>query len=189
MRQQGQIQGKKANGPSSEPPVELNDTASEFEHRLLVQIVDAIWLPDSHTDDEQWALLSLILAMIRDSKPRNEIEGMLVVQLIVAHFAGLKCYEKAAANNQTYQGAVEFLKLGTRLSSVCMQYREALDKGRRSRQRKNTIVQVHIDARAATLIADTSTAAKSSPVKTVHLKANTKSLKPSKNCKQNVRLS
>ena len=58
--------------------------------------------------------MSAVLAAMIGMKPRDELEGMLVGQLIAAHNAGMECYRRAMIGEQTFEGRRENLSRQSR---------------------------------------------------------------------------
>src|ERR1700720_2914533 len=86
----------------------------DFSKFLIDQV--AFVLGREPDDFDEWGRQTeATLAAIVGIKPRDEIEGMLVAQLIASHNAGMECYRRAMFRNQTFDGRHENLKQTTKL--------------------------------------------------------------------------
>jgi hypothetical protein len=87
--------------------------------------------------------MSAVLAAMIGMKPRDELEGMLVGQLIAAHNAGMECYRRAMIGEQTFEGRRENLNQANKLSRTYAALVEALDRHRGKGQQHVKVEHVH----------------------------------------------
>jgi hypothetical protein len=66
----------------------------DFSTILANQVVKALWR-EPYDFDEQTQLMQAALAAMIGMKPRDELEGMLIGQLIATHHAAMECYRRA----------------------------------------------------------------------------------------------
>src|SRR5262245_58757028 len=65
-------------------------------HRLLTQIAEALWLPDTLADEDKVERIQAAAAALEGLRPRDELEGMLAVQMVATHSAAMDCLRRAA---------------------------------------------------------------------------------------------
>src|SRR3984893_13530953 len=119
-------------------------------HPLLPRV--AYVLGREPDDFDEWGRQTeATLAVIVGIKPRDEIEGMLVAQLIASHNAAMECYRRAMLRNQNFDGRHENLKQATKLSRTYAALTEALDRHRGKGQQGITVEHVHVHAGARTV--------------------------------------
>jgi hypothetical protein len=93
---------------------------------LVHQVVNALWRhPGS---DEVTRQIEATLAAMIGMKPRDELEGMLIGQLIASHNAAMECYRRAMIGEQTFEGRRENLNQANKLSRTYAALTEALDR-------------------------------------------------------------
>jgi len=79
-------------------------------------------------------------------KPRDELEGMLIGQLIASHNAAMECYRRAMIGEQTFEGRRENLNQASKLSRTCAALTEALDRHRGKGRQHITVEHVNVHA-------------------------------------------
>jgi hypothetical protein len=110
---------------------------------LANQAVQALWLKhsDPATRDKQY---SATVAALIGISPKDELEGMMAVQLIAAHNAAMECYRRAMIGEQTFEGRRENLAQANKLSRSFATLLEALNRHRGKGQQKVTVEHVHV---------------------------------------------
>ena len=101
---------------------------------LFNQVVNAL-----HTNPKEPLAAStanLALALLHRLAPRNELEGMLCVQLIVAHVASMDASRRGLHAEQSVAGRQAYLGLARKLMALFTTQVETLN-----RLRGNTVVQ------------------------------------------------
>jgi hypothetical protein len=117
----------------------------DFSNILANQVVKALWL--EHCDlDERTQLMEAALAAMIGMKPRDELEGMLISQLIATHNAAMECYRRAMLGEQTFEGRRENLNQANKLCRSYAALTEALDRHRGKGQQRITVEHVNVHA-------------------------------------------
>ena len=101
---------------------------------LFNQLINAL-----HTDPKEplsASTANLALALLHRLAPRNELEGMLCVQLIVAHVASMDTSRRGLHADQSVGGRQAYLGLARKLMALFTTQVETLN-----RLRGNTVVQ------------------------------------------------
>jgi hypothetical protein len=98
---------------------------------------------DKESRDEQY---SAIVAGLMGIAPRDELEGVIAVQLLAAHNATMECYRRAMVGEQTFEGRRENLSQANKLSRTCALLLDALNRHRGKGQQKVTVEHVHVNA-------------------------------------------
>lgn len=112
---------------------------------LANQAVNALWM--KHSDDETIdRQLGAVVAALKGIGPRDELEGMMAVQLVAAHNAALECYRRAMIPDQSFEGRNQSLNYANKLSRTWATLIGALNKHRGKGQQKVTVEHVHVHA-------------------------------------------
>jgi hypothetical protein len=117
----------------------------DFSNVLLNQVANALWLEPCDAD-EQKRLVQAMLAPMIGTKPRDELEGMLIAQLIATHSAAMECHRRAMLGEQTFEARREYLNQANKLSRTCAALTEALDRHRGKGQQRITVEHVNVHA-------------------------------------------
>jgi hypothetical protein len=112
---------------------------------LATQVVNALWRerPDSAELTQQ---VRATHAAMMGMKPRDELEGMLIGQLIASHNAAMECYRRAMIPEQTFEGRREALNQANKLSRTSAALTEALDRHRGKGQQHIRVEHVNVHA-------------------------------------------
>jgi hypothetical protein len=78
--------------------------------------------------------------------PRDELEGMMAVQLVAAHNATMECYRRALLAEQSPQMRFEYLNQAAKLSRTYTTVLETLNRYRGKGQQKVTVEHVTVNA-------------------------------------------
>jgi hypothetical protein len=122
----------------------IGGSKSDHWNNLLVnQAIQTLWIKhsDKETCDRQWS--ATIAAMVGIG-PKDELEGMMAVQLIAAHNAAMECYRRAMIGEQTFEGRRENLSQANKLSRTYAVLLDALNHHRGKGQQKVTVEHVHV---------------------------------------------
>jgi hypothetical protein len=119
--------------------------SDEWNNVILNQAVQSLWLKnyDEKARDQK---SSATVAGLRGIEPKDELEGMIAVQLIAAHGAAMECYRRAMMDQQTLEGRRENLTQAKKLSRTYAVLLEALNRHRGKGQQKITIEHVSVHA-------------------------------------------
>jgi hypothetical protein len=117
--------------------------SDDFNHVLVNQACWALWTKhsDDTTRDQQ---IQATLAGMMGIAPRDELEGMLAVQMIAAHNAAMECHRRAMLSEQTFDGRKENLNQANKLSRTYTMLLDALNRHRGKGQQKVTVEYVHV---------------------------------------------
>jgi hypothetical protein len=77
-------------------------------------------------------------------KPRDELEGMAIAQLIASYSAAMECYRRAMIREQTFEARRENLTQANKLSRTYAALTEVLDRHRGKGQQRITVEHVNI---------------------------------------------
>jgi hypothetical protein len=125
---------------------------SEAWNRLIgTQVLDTL-STSSRTDEKSQRDGIGIYQALQNIKPRNEIEGMMVAQLIAAHNATMECYARAMIEGQTMISRRENLNAASKLSRTFTTLLETLNRYRGKGQQKVTVEHVHIHSGAQAVV-------------------------------------
>ena len=125
---------------------DIGGSRSDHWNLLLAnQAMQALWTKhsDAVTRDKQQ---SATVAALSGIHPKDEMEGMVAVQLIAAHNAAMECYRRAMIGEQTFEGRRESLNQANKLSRTYTTLLEALNRHRGKGQQKVTVEHVHVHA-------------------------------------------
>ena len=117
----------------------------DFSNVLINQVAYALWLEPCDAD-EQKRLIQATLAAMTGMKPRDELEGMLIAQLIASYSAAMECYRRAMLGEQTFEARRENLTQANKLSRTYAALTEALDRHRGKGQQRITVEHVNVHA-------------------------------------------
>jgi hypothetical protein len=95
-----------------------------------------------------------MLAVMIGMKPRDGLEGMLIVQLIVTHSAAMECYRRAMIVDQSFEARRENLTQASKLSRTYAALTEALDRHRGKGQQRITVEHVNVHAGGQAIVGD-----------------------------------
>ncbi len=155
-RKKSQKQAEAEAKPTASTDLEraTGSTSEEFQGFLFYQLIQSLWFPSNMSEKE--SLLASVAAL-QGIKPRDEIEGMLGVQMVAAHSAAMECLRRAVLNEQTLQGRDLNLKHATKLLTLYARQMETLDKHRGKGQQKMTIEYVNVEAGGQAIVGHVNT--------------------------------
>ena len=130
----GQARLKWLGGSQSDP----------FNTVVANQALDALWRPDTASDEAKQKQISATAAALGGIGPQDEAEGMLAAQMIAAHSAAMECYRRAMIPEQPGAARNENLSQANKLSRTYATLMEALDRHRGKGQQKVTVEHVHV---------------------------------------------
>jgi hypothetical protein len=133
----------------------------DFSTMLVSQVANALWR--GHWDSyEQTCQVEAWVAVMMGMKPRDGLDGMLIVQLIASHSAAMECYRRAMLGDQTFEGRHENLTQANKLSRACAALTETLDHRRGKGQQRITVEHVNVHAGGQAIVGDVTSGGKSS---------------------------
>jgi len=107
---------------------------------LVGQAADAI----QRTEKPQADVLNKAVAALAGIGPRDELEGMLAVQMVAVHHLAMECM-KRARRSQPIEGMNYHINCATKLQRTFVAQVEALNRYRGKGQQKVTVEHVHIN--------------------------------------------
>jgi hypothetical protein len=117
----------------------------DFAETLIGQVSDAVWKANSDSEQQKRQVSASFAAMLR-MKPRDELEGMLIGQLIATHNATMECYRRAMIGTQSFETRSGNLNQANKLSRTFAGLIEALDRYRGKGQQRITVEHVNVHA-------------------------------------------
>jgi hypothetical protein len=103
----------------SPPPAEYKELGGsefdEFNQGLASDALNTLWTArsDEERQDQRYRAASAVLI---GSKPRSELEGMLLAQMIACHAAAMECFRRAMLAGQSFEGRQANLNGAAKLS-------------------------------------------------------------------------
>ena len=146
--------------PSSEGPLKFRKTESRFETSQLSLAA----VPPTIRNSDSYLCAELLLQQLRlvlpqrrldpdgnhavaalcEISPRDTIEGMLAVQMVVGHNLGLEFFRRATLPLRSSEEMQLDLNLATKLLRTYVAQVEALDRHRGKGEQKMNVEQLHI---------------------------------------------
>ena len=117
----------------------------DFSNILVNQVVNTLWRAHSDSDEQTHLVQGTLAAMI-GMKPRDELEGMMIAQLIASYNAAMECYRRAMLGEQTFEARRENLNQANKLCRTYAALTEALDRHRGKGQQRITVEHVNVHA-------------------------------------------
>ena len=111
------------------------------------QLCNSIWTPEGTSADDIVAEKTAALHALKGIAPRDETEGMLVVQMIATHHAAMECFRRAMLIGQTFEGRESALKHAEKLTRIYREQMEALRRGRQKPQSKSNRQQADAESK------------------------------------------
>jgi hypothetical protein len=113
---------------------------------LLNQVRDALWLPNSLTQEEKRDQMGAAAELLRGIRPQDELEGALCAQMVATHSAAMECFRRAMVPQQTIEVRDLNLKHAQKLQMTFAHQMELLDKRRGRSQQKVIVEHVYVEA-------------------------------------------
>jgi hypothetical protein len=85
------------------------------------------------------------LSILQGIAPRDEVEGLLAVQMIGVHNVALQTMKRAMISDQTFEGKQATVNQATKMLRTFVAQMEALKKYRTGGQQKVTVEHVHVN--------------------------------------------
>lgn len=109
---------------------------------LLKQVHDAH--PEKGTSNAA-DIINQTTPLLHAIEPRDELEGMLAVQMVGIHNLTMEMMNRAAMPDQTVDGVNRNINRATKLSRTFVAQLEALNKHRNKGQQKMIVEHVHVN--------------------------------------------
>jgi hypothetical protein len=117
-----------------------------LQNHLLDQVYRSLWLPNSLSEEDRVNRIKSAIEILEGIVPRDELEGMLAVQIVATHHAALECLRRAMLPEQTFAGRDQNLKHAAKLLSIYGRQIEGLNKHRGKGQQKVTVEYVNVES-------------------------------------------
>ena len=127
-----------------------------FQNQVVDQVIGSLWLPPDASDDASFAIVEAAVAALKAIAPRNELEGMLAVQMVSTHNAAMDCLRRSMLPGQTFEARDLNLKHAAKLLSIYTRQLEVLDKHRGKGQQKITVEHVNVHAGGQAIVGNVS---------------------------------
>jgi hypothetical protein len=125
--------------------------SDDFNNILINQAYKATWT--AHSDDNDKVSQQIaICAALNGIRPRDEVEGMLAVQMVSIHNAAMECLRRSMIEQQTFEGRREALNQATKLSRTYTMQMEALARHRNKDGQKVRVEHVHVHPGAQAVV-------------------------------------
>ena len=114
-------------------------------------------LESSHlTPNEAKDLADSFMDTMEGSRPRNELEAMLIAQAIATHSAAMECFRKAAHPSCSAELQQKSLGFANKLVRTYAVLLESLDRGRGKggHEQRITVQHIHINDKAQAIVGD-----------------------------------
>jgi hypothetical protein len=121
----------------------------DFSETLFHQVVEALWQANSDSDEHTRQVRATLTAMV-GMKPRDELEGMLIGQLIASHNAAMECYRRAMIGAHPFEARNR--NQANKPSRTFAALIEALDRHRGKGQHRITVEHVNVHANGQAIV-------------------------------------
>ena len=126
-----------------------------FNLTLGDQVIKTIFPASDH--DERQMQLDAAIGSLSALKPRDEIEGMLIAQLVGSHNAAMECLRRAMIANQSFEGRAQNLAFANKLSRTYAALVETLNKHRgKGGKQSVTVKHVHVHGGGQAIVGNVS---------------------------------
>ena len=116
------------------------------------QVVEAMWIGSNADEKTLNSRIDAVLHAMIALKPRDEIEGMLVAQMVAAHNASMECHRRSVLPNQSVQGRSEALNQANKLSRTYATLLEGLNRHRGEGPQRIIIEKVTVERGAQAIV-------------------------------------
>jgi hypothetical protein len=113
---------------------------ADLQSKLLAQAAEAV--PDFV--GQELKSFDIAAAALHGIGPKDELEGMLAVQMVAAHTMAMECLKRAALPNQVDLGVEVNVNRGTKLMRTFASLTEALSRYRGKGEQKMIVEHVHV---------------------------------------------
>jgi hypothetical protein len=121
----------------------VGDTPSQDWTEVLAdQAMEALWL-EGLSPDEEKKQEKAVVDGLKGIAPKDELEGMMAVQLVAAHNASLAAYRRAIEVERSFNMWREAMTQANSLSRTFSTLLDALHRYRGKSQQKITVEHVH----------------------------------------------
>jgi hypothetical protein len=111
------------------------------------QLCNSLWTPEGMSSEDFVAQIAAALRALNGIAPRDEMEGMLAVQMIATHHAAMECFRRAMLPSQPLESRDSNLKHAEKLTRIYREQMEALQRGRQKRQSEPSSPQADVESK------------------------------------------
>lgn len=141
----GRALAVRAEGAAS--PAEIAGTEDRgLAERLVNQVADALWLPETLGARERVERIEAAVAALRGLAPRDAMEGLLATQMVATHNAAMDCLRRAMRPDRSEAAREADLRIGAQLVTVYARQVETLNRNRGKGQQKVTVEHVRVES-------------------------------------------
>jgi hypothetical protein len=126
----------------------LGTPDADLQQSLLNQVIltfGGVATSDGFRLDQVEALCNDALAILNGIQPRDEIEGLLAVQMIGVHNLAMETMKRAMITDQTFEGKETNVNQANKMLRTFTAQMEALKRYRSGGQQKVTVEHVHVN--------------------------------------------
>jgi hypothetical protein len=138
-------QSAKANQPLKQVGGSKSD---DWNYTLANQAIASLWLKNSSQEERDKQFSATIAALV-GLAPKDELEGMIAVQLVASHNAAMECYRRAMIGDQSFEGRRENLTQANKLSRTHATLVEVLNRHRGQGQQIVRVERVTVHEESA----------------------------------------
>lgn len=154
----------------AEPEVDIHDPSTlqgklkviggslsdDWNNVVANQLVSALWLAHCDSEELKKRRHAAVDALICIG-PRDDLEGMMAVQMIACHNASMECYRRAMIPEQSFEGRREALSQANKLSRTYVTLLDGLNRHRGKGAQKVTVEHVHVHKGGQAIVGNVST--------------------------------
>lgn len=122
----------------------FNLKESAITERRFGEIFEMLFLPDNTPQEQLHTKLVRAVELFESLVPNDGAEGMLALEMVGTHDAGLDCLRRAALRSQTSAGRDMVLKHAHKLMLLYTQQLATLNKHRGKGQQEVTVEHVNV---------------------------------------------
>ena len=100
---------------------------------------------DEFSVDKAVGAINNTMGMLSEIHPRDQIEGLLAIQMISVHNLAMNCVQRAMIDGQSFVGRQANVNYATKMTRTFISQMEALKKYRQGGQQKMTVEHVHVN--------------------------------------------
>lgn len=106
---------------------------------MVRDLLECLWLPPYLPEDEQRKRIREAVRLLEGLRPRDELEGMLAVQMVATHFAAVQTLQHAVNPGLISSKRNDTLKQAEKLMSLFTRQVETLNRSRAKAAQKITL--------------------------------------------------
>lgn len=126
--------------------------SQELQHTLLNQAASSFRSFDKGTKEAVERACNVTAAFLNGIQPRDEMEGLMAVQMLGVHNVAMDALRMAMLDGQTFEGRKANINYATKLLRTFNQQVEVLKRYRSGGQQKVTVEHVHVNKGAQAVV-------------------------------------